>query len=131
MKFQFYSAYTINRVTSQPLHSVATPQVGDIVQVKYIINERKFFRKKVRVRPLKTYFSGLCIAHSGGSHRLTVILRKALQQNVIEAGFNLLSPAVLSVRWIRSTRKFGARKLFWLRGRPDRFSKVKNLSFKK
>jgi ribosomal protein L19 len=119
----FYSSYLI----SQNLTKLSNaPRVGDTVHVKYFAYERKYFRKKIRIRSIRKAFSGVCIALTRGAHRSTVLLRRALQNNVVEAAFNLSSPAILSLRWNLSRRAtFSTRKLFWLRSKPNRYSRVK------
>ncbi len=105
------AATTINAARATP---VPPFRPGDVIHVKLAVPENKR-------RPAE--FRGLCIARRNRGLGSSFTLRSVLNNHAIERSFPLYSPHVLEVR-VAERRKVARAKLYYLRRKPLKFSRV-------
>lgn len=98
--------------------SLPTLNVGDDVEVKYLIREGD----KERIQP----FKGTIIAIKGRGIRRSLIVRRIVQGEGVERVFPLHSPRVKDVLVTRRSKARKA-KLYYLRDRTGKQTRLKEL----
>jgi large subunit ribosomal protein L19 len=103
---------------SKDAASLPTLNVGDDVEVKYLIKEGD----KERIQP----FKGTIIAIKGRGIRRSMIVRRIVQGEGVERVFPLHSPRVKDVLVTRRSKARKA-KLYYLRDRTGKQTRLKEL----
>ncbi len=103
---------------SKKAASLPTLNVGDDVEVKYLIKEGD----KERIQP----FKGTIIAIKGRGIRKAIIVRRIVQGEGVERVFPLHTPRVKDIVVTRRSKARKA-KLFYLRDRTGKQTRLKEL----
>ncbi|NLJ58582.1 MAG: 50S ribosomal protein L19 [Tissierellia bacterium] len=109
----------IKSIELEQLKSDVTPfNVGDTVKVHVRIKEGN--RERIQI------FEGIVIKKQGGSNRATFTVRKISYGVGVERTFPVHSPKIEKIEVVRKGKVRRA-KLYYLRGRTGKASKVKEL----